>query len=187
MGQDVSTDRFCWVAPHGVGLGVNLVRDQHKCVVHVGEFLQVLQMTVQLLLSASKHAATNEFSTEVTRERINDDHFDVEALAHALDFVSEEHLVSRVVRTGDVNAREDVLGVKPVSPSHLRDSLGTERVFGVDVEHISVQTALVQRLGAVDGQLVPNLRLSAAEFTVNFDQSLGLKPSTEQVVNRLDS
>ena len=66
VGQNVSADGLGWVAPHGIGLRVNLVGDQDECVVDVRQFLQVLQMAVELLLSAGKHTTSDELSTEMT-------------------------------------------------------------------------------------------------------------------------
>ena len=183
MGEDVAADGLGRVAPHGVRLGVHLVGDKHECVVDVGEFLQVLQVAVELLLASGEHASSNELGTEVAGQRIDDDHLDVQSLAHSLDFIGQEHLVSGVVRTGDVNAGEDIIRVQSVSAVHLCDALRSECVFRVDVEDIAVEATLVDREGAVHGELVPNLGLSATEFTVDLHQSLGLESTTEEVVD----
>ena len=94
VGQDVAADWFGGVAPHGIWLGVHLVGDQHEGVVHIGEFLEVLQVAVEFLLSACEHTSSNELRSEVAGEGIDDDHLHVQSLAHALDLIGQEHLVS---------------------------------------------------------------------------------------------
>ena len=72
-----------------------------------------------------------------------------------------------------------------MSAGHLCDALGAEGVFRVDVEDIAVEATLVNREGAIHGELMANLGLSATEFTVDFHQSLGFESTTEEVINRL--
>ena len=81
-----------------------MVGDKHECVVDVGEFLQILQVAVELLLASGEHASSNELGTEVAGQGVDDDHLDVQPLTHSLDFIGQEHLVCGVVRTGDVNS-----------------------------------------------------------------------------------
>ena len=45
---------------------------------------------------------------------------------------------------------------------------------------------MVNRQGAVHGQLVANLRFSTAELTVDLNQGLGLKAAAEEVVDGLN-
>ena len=91
-----------------------------------------------------------------------------------------------VVSTGHVDAREYVFRIQSVASGHLRDSLGAERVLGVDVEHVPVETALVFGCGAVHGELMADLGLSASEFAIDFDKCLCFKASSEQIVDGLD-
>ena len=86
-------------------------------------------MAVELLLASSEHPTANEFSTEVAGQGINDDHLDVQALAHALDLVSEKHLVSGVVGACDVDAGEHVVGVEAVASAICVMRSGRKRVF----------------------------------------------------------
>ena len=184
--KDVAANWLCWVAPHGVRFGVHLVGDQHQRIVYVGQLLQVLEMAVQFLLPTSEHSTTDEFSSEVTGQRIDDDHLDVQTLAHALDFISQEHLVSGIVGAGNVDAGQHVLWIESVAASHLRNALRAEGVFGIDVKHIAVKATLFNGCGAVHSQLVSDLRLPTSEFTVDFHKGLGFEAATQQVANGLN-
>ena len=90
----VATDWLCWVAPHCIWLGVNLVGNEYQCIVHIGKLLQIFQVTVEFLLAVCQHSSADEFCSEVAGERIDNDHLDIEAFAHSLDFVNQKHLVS---------------------------------------------------------------------------------------------
>ena len=88
VSENVATDWLGWVSPHGIRLGVDLICYQNKGIVDIGELLEIFEVTVQLLLPVCKHAATDKFRTEVACKRIDDDHLDIEPLAHTLDFFS---------------------------------------------------------------------------------------------------
>ena len=120
---------------------MDLVGHEHERVVHVRRLLEFLQVAVELLLPLGEHATTDVLSTEVAGQRIHDDELHVHAAAEALDLVHQENLVSRVVRTGHVNAAEDRVRVKTQSSRHLRDALWAEGVLGVDVEDVAVEAA----------------------------------------------
>ena len=65
VGENVAANWLCWISPHCIWFGMNLVRYQDKRVVHISELLQVLEMAVQFLLPVCKHTTSDEFSTEV--------------------------------------------------------------------------------------------------------------------------
>ena len=88
MSENVATDWLGGVSPHGIRLGVDLICDQNECIIDVSELLEIFEVTVQFLLPICKHAATDKFCTEVACKRIDDDHLDIESLAHTLDFFS---------------------------------------------------------------------------------------------------
>ena len=101
--EDVTANWLGWIAPHCVWLRVDLIGHEDKCVVDVRQLLQILEVPVELLLAVGEHTSANIFGTEVAGEGINDDHLDVQALAHALDFINEEHLMSGIVGSRHVD------------------------------------------------------------------------------------
>ena len=84
------------------------------------------------------------------------------------------------------NIVHDVSCVEAEAFGDGRDALWAESVFGIDVKHIAVKATLFNRCGAVHSQLVTDLRLPASEFTVDFHEGLGLKSTTQQIVNGLN-
>ena len=81
-----------------------------------------------------------------------------------------------------MNPVKRVLRVYSNGLSHLRYSLGPEGVLGIDIEDLAVESTLIQGQNRVDGKLVPNLGLAAAELAVNLDDGLGFEAATEQFV-----
>ena len=72
---------------------MHLVGDQHEGVVDVSKLLEIFQVTVEFLLAVCQHTTADVFCTEVACQGIDNNHLHIEAFAHALDFVNQEHLV----------------------------------------------------------------------------------------------
>ena len=65
VSQDVTSNGFRRIPPHGVRLRMNLIRYEHERIVHIGQLLQVLQVPIQFLLPIGEHATANVFGSEM--------------------------------------------------------------------------------------------------------------------------
>jgi len=66
---------------------------------------------------------------------------------------------------------------------HLFDTLGTERVLGIDVDHAAVHAALFLGQLDVDCQLVDDLAFTGTEFTVEFGDCLCFEAAAEKCID----
>src|SRR5208283_4806828 len=78
----------------------------------------------------------------------------------------------------------DVIDAKTLD--HLLNTLGAERVLGIDVDHAAVKAALLFGQLDVDCHLVDDLAFTGTKLTVHLGDRLCFKAATEECVELRD-
>ena len=99
----------------------------------------------------------------------------------------EKHLVIGRVSPGDMDIVQELLGIRDVMDAktldHLLDTLGAERVLGIDIDHTAIKAALLFGQLDVDCHLVDDLAFTGTKLTVHLGDRLGFQAATEERVD----